>query len=60
MYKALYQYSSNDENALSFGVGDSFTLIDRHRDPHWWLVHNAKGQLGFVPGNYLELDKVTL
>ena len=58
MYKALYDFSIEDENGLSFHVNDKFTVLD-NGGPHWWLVQNGTGQVGFVPGNYLATDEVS-
>lgn len=59
MYKALYPFKSSDANALTFNAGDTFTLIDNKKDAHWWLVQNGKGEVGFVPENYLQQDQVS-
>ena len=60
MFKALYAFTIDDENGLSFPVGERFTVMDSHKDPHWWLVQNGTGKVGFVPANYLAKDDVSI
>ena len=60
MYKALYRFESVDENSLSFGENEKFTVLDTSSDPHWWLVQNGTGKLGYVPANYLSKEAVSI
>ena len=52
-YQALYTYRSSEKTTLCFEEGDKFTLLDSG-DPYWWQVTDARGQVGFVPANYIE------
>ncbi|XP_071807661.1 NCK-interacting protein with SH3 domain-like [Asterias amurensis] len=52
-YQALYTYRSSEKGTLCFEEGDKFTLLDSV-DPYWWQVTDARGQVGFVPANYIE------
>ncbi len=58
MYKAAYQYESQDASSLSFQENDRFTVMDTSNE-FWWLVQNGNGQVGYVPANYLEKDDVS-
>jgi hypothetical protein len=52
-----FDADSTDENQLSMTEGDKLIVVERadHAgNPDWWLVSNAKGQSGYVPGNYLK------
>ena len=60
MYKALYDFTISDENGLSFAANERFTVLDSQKDPHWWLVQNGTGKIGFVPANYLAEDEVSV
>ncbi|XP_019618465.1 PREDICTED: NCK-interacting protein with SH3 domain-like [Branchiostoma belcheri] len=56
MYRALYDFKADDATALSFRVGQRFTLLDRS-DAHWWEVTDDAGRVGYVPYNYMEKDE---
>eukprot|EP00058_Branchiostoma_floridae_P011847 XP_002597335.1 hypothetical protein BRAFLDRAFT_66473 [Branchiostoma floridae] len=56
MYRALYDFKADDASALSFRVGQRFTLLNRS-DAHWWEVTDDTGRVGYVPYNYLERDE---
>ena len=60
MYRAAYDFKATNENALDFKENDLFTVLDSTRDQYWWLVQNGKGQVGFVPANYLKKNEVPL
>ncbi|XP_049827942.1 cytoplasmic protein NCK1 isoform X4 [Schistocerca gregaria] len=52
---ALYSFSSNNEQELSFEKGDRLEILDRPpSDPEWYKARNAQGQIGLVPRNYLQ------
>ena len=57
MYRALYAFENNADNVLSCKAGDKFTVLE-NSDEHWWLAQNGKGELGYVPANYLTVDEV--
>lgn len=61
MYRAVYKFDGSDLGALSFDVGDRFTAIDDvdgKPKSDWLHVYSAKGQIGYVPSNYLQPDEV--
>lgn len=52
---ALYSFTSNSDNELTFDKGDRLEIIDRPpTDPEWFKARNQKGQVGLVPRNYLQ------
>lgn len=59
-YRSLYEFNTSEAGALSFKEGDAFTPIDTKSDPHWLLVVDSVGLVGYVPSNYLIEDNVSL
>ena len=58
MFKALYDYKSNQQKYLSFHAGDLFTLLDTsHAD--WFCAQNGFGEVGYVPSNYIAKTDVS-
>uniref|UniRef100_A0A6M2DTK0 Putative adaptor protein nck/dock n=1 Tax=Xenopsylla cheopis TaxID=163159 RepID=A0A6M2DTK0_XENCH len=52
---ALYSFSSNNDQELSFEKGDRLEILDRPpADPEWFKARNGMGQVGLVPRNYLQ------
>ncbi|KAK7869144.1 hypothetical protein R5R35_006606 [Gryllus longicercus] len=52
---ALYSFTSNNDQELSFEKGDRLEILDRPpSDPEWYKARNAQGQIGLVPRNYLQ------
>lgn len=52
---ALYSFSSNNDQELSFEKGDRLEILDRPpADPEWYKARNSQGQVGLVPRNYLQ------
>lgn len=52
-----YEQIQNENEELAFHEGDVFDLYD-DRDPDWLLVRSQKnGEVGFVPGNYVETSQ---
>ena len=58
MFRAVYDFETQENQALSFTKDDLFTVMDTS-DQYWWLVQNGFGEVGFVPANYLEQDSVS-
>nr|CAD7457545.1 unnamed protein product [Timema tahoe] len=53
---ALYSFSSNNDQELSFEKGDRLEILDRPpSDPEWYKARNGQGQIGLVPRNYLQV-----
>ncbi|KAJ0180613.1 hypothetical protein K1T71_004017 [Dendrolimus kikuchii] len=59
MLKALFDFEATLAKTLSFSEGEFFYLQHSHtKQRNWWYVVNRKGQLGFVPSNYVASVKV--
>ncbi|KAH8871088.1 Protein kinase C and casein kinase substrate in neurons protein 1 [Schistosoma japonicum] len=50
----LYDYVANENDELSFRVGDHIFGIEQI-DEGWWLGRDASGQIGLFPANYVKL-----
>lgn len=60
MLKALYDFEATLSKTLSFTEGEFFFLQQTNsKQRNWWHVVNRKGQMGFVPSNYVVAVKVT-
>lgn len=60
MLRALYDFAATFEKTLSFRENDYFILHQTStKQRNWWQVVNDKGEMGFVPSNYVETIKVT-
>ncbi|XP_068629826.1 NCK-interacting protein with SH3 domain [Battus philenor] len=54
MLKALYDFEATLAKTLSFTEGEFFYLQQTNtKQRNWWHVVNRKGQVGFVPSNYV-------
>ncbi|XP_060800570.1 cytoplasmic protein NCK1 [Amyelois transitella] len=52
---ALYSFTSNNEQELSFEKGDRLEIIERPpSDPEWFRARDCRGHTGLVPRNYLQ------
>ncbi|KAL5280545.1 NCK2 family protein [Megaselia abdita] len=52
---ALYSFTSNNDQELTFEKGDRLEIVDRPAtDPDWFKARNQAGQIGLVPRNYLQ------
>ncbi|XP_045511505.1 cytoplasmic protein NCK1 isoform X2 [Colias croceus] len=52
---ALYSFTSNNEQELSFEKGDRLEIIERPpSDPEWYRARDNRGHVGLVPRNYLQ------
>ncbi|KAK5644434.1 hypothetical protein RI129_005734 [Pyrocoelia pectoralis] len=55
MLRSMYDFKATYPQALSFKSNEYFILhqtITKHKN--WWEVINEKGDMGFVPSNYVE------
>uniref|UniRef100_A0A7N9AY96 Osteoclast-stimulating factor 1 n=1 Tax=Mastacembelus armatus TaxID=205130 RepID=A0A7N9AY96_9TELE len=50
--RALYQYTGQDTDEISFEINDVFDLIKE--DPSGWWTGRIYGKEGLFPGNYVE------
>ncbi|XP_061707797.1 cytoplasmic protein NCK1 [Cydia pomonella] len=52
---ALYSFTSNNEQELSFEKGDRLEIVERPpSDPEWYRARDSRGRQGLVPRNYLQ------
>ncbi|XP_038215929.1 NCK-interacting protein with SH3 domain [Zerene cesonia] len=59
MLKSLYDFEATLAKTLSFCEGEYFYLQQTNtKQRNWWHVINRKGQVGFVPSNYVAAVKV--
>lgn len=60
MLKALYDFQANYPKTMSFNEGEHFILHQSNvRQRNWWQVISMKGNIGFVPSNYVTKLKVS-
>merc|ERR1712223_1477850 len=49
-----------EEGDLTLTKGEEYVVLDDSQD-HWWEVRNSRGEVGFIPSNYVkELDALGL
>ncbi|XP_016837235.1 NCK-interacting protein with SH3 domain isoform X1 [Nasonia vitripennis] len=59
MLKGLYDFNATFAKTLSFQENDHFVLYQSHtKQRNWWQVVNRKGQVGYIPSNYVTTIKV--
>ncbi|XP_058127441.1 NCK-interacting protein with SH3 domain [Anopheles ziemanni] len=59
MLKALYDFTAVYPKTISFDEGEYFILHQTSaRQRNWWQVVSMKGNIGFVPSNYVIRMKV--
>ncbi|KAH8421378.1 hypothetical protein KR009_003668 [Drosophila setifemur] len=59
MLKALYDFQAVYPKTISFDEGEYFILYQTSaRQRNWWQVVSMKGNIGFVPSNYVIKIKV--
>lgn len=53
---ALYSFTSQNEEELSFQKSEHLEIIDRPaNDPDWWKARNHMGEIGLIPKNYVQV-----
>jgi len=52
----LYDYEATEDNELSFVKGDKITEIGPASED-WWQGKDKQGNVGFFPGNYVEVQE---
>lgn len=59
MLKALYDFNATFAKTMSFLENEHFVLYQSHtKQRNWWQVVNSKGQVGYIPSNYVTTIKV--
>jgi hypothetical protein len=51
VYRALYDYTAQTSDELSFDEGDLIYILDMISDKNWWKA-KCKDKIGLVPFNY--------
>ncbi|XP_015916414.1 osteoclast-stimulating factor 1 [Parasteatoda tepidariorum] len=51
--RALYRYTAQQADELSFEEGDNLYILDVKSDANWWKA-SCKGKVGLIPSNYVE------
>lgn len=55
MLRALYDFKATYAKTLSFRENDYFILHQTNmKHKNWWQVINEKGEVGFIPSNYMQ------
>ncbi|VDO51908.1 unnamed protein product [Onchocerca flexuosa] len=52
VYRALYDYTAQNDNELSFNEGDLLYVSDSSNDAQWWPAR-CRNQTGLIPRNYV-------
>lgn len=50
---ALYNYAAIEDGDINLKEGDEYDVVDDSKE-NWWQVKNRKGELGYVPSNYIQ------
>ncbi|KAL3266722.1 hypothetical protein HHI36_010883 [Cryptolaemus montrouzieri] len=50
---ALYNYKAIESGDLSLEKNQEYEVIDDSQE-HWWKVKDTKGNIGFIPSNYVK------
>ena len=53
LYRASYRFIGTDTHTISLTQSNLYCVIET-TTPEWWLVCDEHGQIGYVPGNYLQ------
>jgi uncharacterized protein YgiM (DUF1202 family) len=51
----LFAYEKNQEDEISIEGGEIVLVMEKN-DNQWWKIQNNDGSVGFVPGNYLQMN----
>lgn len=58
--KALYDYTAQSDEELTFKEDDILYILDKDEDPDWWKAQlkpaslDQVGPIGLVPANYVD------
>lgn len=53
VFRALYKYTAQQPDELSFEEGDLLYVFDMTSDPNWWKAR-CERKSGLIPSNYVE------
>ena len=60
MLRSLYAYKGSHARTLSFTPGDKFLEVGPSKDSNWVHVISERGNIGYVPKNYVAETQVFL
>ena len=57
---ALYNYSADEQDELSFECGDELLVLKRGdaTEREWWWAQNKSGETGYIPRNLLGVGDI--
>ena len=57
---ALYNYSANEQDELSFESGEELLVLKRGdaTEREWWWAQNKNEETGYIPRNLLGVGKI--
>ena len=57
---ALYNYSANEQDELSFESGEELLVLKRGdaTEKEWWWAQNKNEETGYIPRNLLGVGKI--
>ena len=60
--RALYSYSADEQDELSFECGEELTVLKRGdaTEREWWWAKNMKGETGYIPRNLLGVRNIKI
>lgn len=53
--RALFDYSAENVDELTFKRGDLITIIETHMEDSGWWKGEFKGKIGLFPDNFVEI-----
>ncbi|KAK2141824.1 hypothetical protein LSH36_1035g01017 [Paralvinella palmiformis] len=53
---AVFSYDSNLDGDLSLEKGEEYEILEKNEE-HWWKAKNSKGEIGFIPVNYVKIKE---
>lgn len=54
LYKAIFDYSSENDEDLNFRKGDFLYILNRDEGDWWYAKAKHTGQEGYIPKNYIK------
>lgn len=51
-HRALFAYTAQEQDELSFSEGDLLVIVDDKSDKDWWKAR-CRGKEGLVPANFV-------
>ena len=60
--RALYSYSADEQDELSFECGEELTVLKRGdaTEREWWWAENMTGETGYIPRNLLGVGNINI